>query len=234
VPEIEAVAARYDRVKLVLNDVNGGFIAAAMAGAAQARGDILIFLNNDSVMLPGWLEPLLETLTERPEVGVVGGMLLYPDGRLQEAGCSIFRDGSATKVGYGDYDPTLDYYAHPRPVDYVSGCLLATPRALFEELDGLDRAYGFGYYEDGDYAFRVRRAGRDVVYEPRSRIIHIEGATNGMDVTEGNKSFQAKNQAFFVDRWRSELDRRPERPEPLDLLASRELVIQGVADIRER
>ena len=146
---------------------------------------------------------------------------------MQEAGCSIFRDGSATKIGYGDSDPTLPYYAHPRSVDYVSGALMATPRALFDELGGLDEAYGFGYYEDGDYCFKARRAGRDVVYQPACHVVHVEGGTAGLDLGEGPKQYQVRNQALFVERWENELQRQPVRPEPLDLHASRDLVIRG-------
>lgn len=225
--DVDALVAAYPRVRLVRSATNGGYIAAASAGAAAATKDVLIFLNNDTVLLPGWIEPLLDTLRDRPEVGVVGGMLLYPDGRLQEAGCAIFRDGSATKIGYRESDPTLSYYAHPRPVDYVSGALLATPRALFEELGGLDRAFGFGYYEDGDYCFRARRAGREVIYQPGSVVVHVEGGTAGVDLSRGAKRFQATNQALFVDRWKDELERHHARPEPMDIHASRDLVIRG-------
>ncbi|MFV2064379.1 MAG: glycosyltransferase, partial [Chloroflexota bacterium] len=187
--DLDALVAAHGRARLVRNAENGGYIAAVSAGAAAATRDVLIFLNNDTILLPGWLEPLLETLRDRPDVGVVGGMLLYPDGRLQEAGCAIFCDGSATKIGYGDDDPSLPYYAHPRSVDYVSGALLATPRALFEELGGFEEAYGFGYYEDGDYCFKARASGRDVVYQPRSVVVHVEGGTAGMDLTKGAKRF---------------------------------------------
>ena len=224
---LDALVARYERVRLVRNETNGGYIAAVNAGAAAASNDVLVLLNNDTVLLPGWLEPLVETLRDRPDTGVVGGMLLYPDGRLQEAGCAIFRDGSATKIGFGDSDPTLPYYAHPRTVDYVSGALLATPRALFERLGGLDPAFGFGYYEDGDYCFRARREGLDVVYQPRSVVVHVEGGTAGTDLTKGAKRYQATNQALFVERWRAELERQPLRPEPLDIHASRDLSIRG-------
>ena len=65
-------------------------------------------------------------------------------------------------------------YSFLRETDYVSGALLTTPRILFESLGGLDPAYGFGFYEDTDYCFRVRQAGRRVLYQPESTIIHVE------------------------------------------------------------
>jgi GT2 family glycosyltransferase len=227
VPGLERLAEAYSRVKLVRSTSNGGYISAALAGAERASKEILVFLNNDTILLPAWLDRLLGTFRDHRHAGVVGGMLLYPDGRLQEAGCAIFRDGSATKVGYGDDDPTRSHYAHVRPVDYVSGALLATPRRLFEDLGGFDRAYGFGYYEDGDYCFRVRAAGHEVLYQPESVVVHVEGGTAGVDLTRGAKRFQAQNQALFIERWARELERQPVRPAPLDLYASRALVVHG-------
>src|SRR3546814_3108976 len=73
---------------------NSGFIAACNDGAAMARGEYLVFLNNDTVPQPGWLDALLRTFAEHPDAGLVGAQLLYPDGRLQEAGGVVFDDGS--------------------------------------------------------------------------------------------------------------------------------------------
>jgi GT2 family glycosyltransferase len=222
---VAALVAVHPGTRLVTSAVNGGYIAAVSAGVAAARNEVIITLNNDTLLLPGWLEPLLDTLAADPGVGIVGGRLIYPDGRLQEAGCVIFRDASATKVGYGDDDPERDFYQHPRPVDYVSGALLAIPRALLADLGGLDRAYGFGYYEDGDLCFRARAAGRRVLYQPASTIVHVEGGTAGLDVTRGAKAYQARNQRLFADRWASVLAHHPVRPANLDLRTSRLLAV---------
>jgi len=137
---------------------------------------------------------------------------VYPDGRLQEAGGLVFRDGSAAKFGYGDPDPDAPMYTFLRETDYVSGALLATPRELFQTLGGLDVAFGFGFYEDTDYCFRVRRAGRLVLYQPRSVIVHVEGATTGRDPSVGPKRSQVVNEALFRERWADVLRSRPHRP----------------------
>jgi GT2 family glycosyltransferase len=79
-------------------------------------------------------------------------------------------------------------------------------------LGGFDPVFGFGFYEDTDYCFRVRRAGRPVLYQPDCVIVHVEGATAGTDPSTGPKRFQAKNQALFCDRWADELRSRPHRP----------------------
>ena len=81
---------------------NGGFIAACNDGAALARGEYVVFLNNDTVPQPGWLDALLATFDEHPGTGLVGAQLVYPDGRLQEAGGIVFADGRAGN--YGRFD----------------------------------------------------------------------------------------------------------------------------------
>src|SRR5690606_31038475 len=113
------------------------------------------------------------TFDADPEVGLVGAQLLYPDGRLQEAGGVVFSDGSAWN--YGRFEsPSDPRYAYLRDVDYASGAALAIPRALFLQLGGFDTRYAPAYYEDTDLAFAVRGAGRRVVYQPAARVVHDE------------------------------------------------------------
>ena len=114
---------------------NGGFIAACNDGAALARGDYLVFLNNDTFPQPGWLEALLDTFGAWPEAGLVGAQLVYPDGRLQEAGGAVFDDGSAWN--YGRFDsPDDPRYASVRDADYCSGAAIMLPTSLFREVGG--------------------------------------------------------------------------------------------------
>ncbi len=211
-PALERLVATLPAGRLLVNDTNRGFLASANRGASTAKGDILVLLNNDTVTLPGWLDAIRSTFREHPDAGVVGGRLVYPDGRLQEAGGLIFADGTAAKLGYGDADPDAPMYTFLRDTDYVSGAFLATPRALFESLDGLDPAYGFGYYEDTDYCLRVRRSGRRVLYQPNSVVIHVEGGTAGVDTSVGPKRSQVQNQARFAARWSEVVSHRPARP----------------------
>ena len=81
------------RLKIVRNDANAGFLTSAMRGAGAATGEILLFLNNDTVPLRGWLPPLLRVFRDCPGAGAAGGKLIFPDGTLQEAGGMIFSDG---------------------------------------------------------------------------------------------------------------------------------------------
>ena len=201
---------------LLRNEVNSGFVASVNRAVEEASGEFVVLLNNDTIPLPGWLPPLLAPFRDRDDVGAVGGRLVYPDGRLQEAGGLVFRDGSAAKFGYGDPDPDFPLFTVPREVDYCSGCLLAFRRDFFLESGGFDPAYGFGFYEDTDFCFRARALGRVVLYEPESVIVHVEGASAGTDLTQGAKRFQALNAELFTERWGEALARQQERPVELD------------------
>jgi GT2 family glycosyltransferase len=217
---------RYARGRVLRNPKNSGFIASCNRAARAARGDVLVFLNNDTQPLPGWLTALLRTFDDQPDAGVVGGKLTFPDGRLQEAGSLVFRDGSAAHFGRGDRNPDHPLFNYVRQVDYCSGALLATPRRLFLELGGFDSHYLPAYYEDVDYCFRVRATGRRVYYQPAAKVTHHEGASCGTDLGRGVKRHQTLNRAKFRERWRVVLDRYPERPLREDLETWQRLAVR--------
>lgn len=195
-------------VRFHKNPQNLGFIGACNAGAAQARGRYLFFLNNDTAVQPNWLEPLLATYAEFDQVGLVGSKLIYPDGRLQEAGGIVFNDGSGWNYGRFDHpdDPRYDY---PREADYCSGAAILIEKSLFERFLGFDALYKPAYYEDTDLAFKVRAAGLRVIYQPASRVVHFEGITGGTDTSSGTKRFQVINQGKFLERWKEALALQP-------------------------
>ena len=193
-----------DGLRVHARVANGGFIAACNDGASLARGDVLVFLNNDTVPQPGWLDALLDTFDAHPDAGLVGAKLLYPDGRLQESGGVVFADGSGWNYGRFD-DPGDCRYSYLREADYVSGAAIAIPRPLFERLGGFDARYAPAYYEDTDLAFGVRAAGLRVLVQPASVVVHDEGTTSGTDVNTGPKAAQVRNQAVFAAKWREAL-----------------------------
>ena len=193
-------------VTVVRNEENRGFVDACNQGAARARGQYLIFLNNDTVVLPGWQRALVETVERDERVGAVGSLFLYPDDTIQEAGAIIWCDGAAHHCGWGHRaDDRRFNYA--REVDYCSGASLLIRKELFDRLGGFDARYAPAYYEDADLCMGVRALGYKVIYQPASRLIHYEGMTAGRDTGAGLKRFQLVNREKFVAKWREILAR---------------------------
>ena len=190
------------------NETNSGFIASCNRGAESARSKYLVFLNNDTLVTDGWLSALLDTFSQEPQAGVVGSKLIYPDGRLQEAGGIVWRDASGCNYGKFD-DRQKPEYNYLREVDYCSAAALMIPKALFQSVDGFDPRYTPAYYEDTDLAFKVRRAGYKVLYQPLSEVIHYEGATGGTDLSTGTKKHQTINRSTFAEKWTAELVTKP-------------------------
>ena len=190
------------------NETNSGFIASCNRGAEKARGNYLTFLNNDTLVRDGWLTALVDTFAEDPYAGIVGAKLIYPDGRLQEAGGVIWRDASGWNYGKFD-DPAKPEYNYLREVDYCSAAALMIPKSLFQSAGGFDPRYAPAYYEDTDLAFKVRQAGYKVLYQPLSEVIHYEGATGGTDPATGTKKHQDINRSTFAETWAAELVTKP-------------------------
>lgn len=192
-------------IKLLRNDKNKGFIDTCNFGAANARGEYLYFLNNDTEILNDTIDALMATFTNNADVGLVGSKLLYPDGTLQEAGGIIWKDGSGWN--YGRYqDRNRPEFEYMRSVDYCSGASIMITKKLFDELGGFDTRYRPAYYEDVDLAFKVRQKGLCVLYQPKSVVIHYEGISSGTNTSEGVKKYQLDNQIKFAAHWSRALE----------------------------
>jgi len=183
-----------------------GFLGNCNRAARLAQGDHLLFLNNDTQVQPGAISALLEVFRTHPDAGLVGAKLVYPDGRLQEAGGILWADGSAWNYGRGQ-DPTLAEFNYLRETDYCSGAAILVSRSLFEQLGGFDDRFAPAYCEDSDLAFSIRAAGRKVYYQPEAVVVHHEGASHGTDTSQGQKAYQVVNQRQFHEKWRETLER---------------------------
>lgn len=198
-------------LRLIRMPEQSGYVHACNAGAEQARGEFLVFLNNDTVVQNAWLPALINTFERFPDTGIAGAKLLYPNGRLQEAGGAIFRDGSVWNIGRFENsdDPRFN---HVSEVDYVSGAVLAIRSQVFRQHNGFDPHFAPGYFEDADLAMRVRQSGLKIRYQPFANVVHVEGATSGSRLDAGMKAFQTPNQLKFLQRWQMQIADFRSRP----------------------
>lgn len=215
-----AALARVEGLRLLRNGKNLGFVGSCNAGAGVARGEFLIFLNNDTQVTAGWSEELLDCFALHPRCGIAGSQLIYPDGRLQEAGAWVFSDASAWNIGRFEtrHNPAFRY---ARQVDYVSGASLAIRRETFTRIGGFDAHFAPGYYEDTDLAFATREQGLEVWYMPTSMLVHAEGISSGGAPESGMKRFQAINRVKFAEKWRHQLEAQPASGTPLAVVGVR-------------
>lgn len=204
--ETKNISKIIENVKVIHNKKNLKFVLNNNNAAKYAKGQYLIFLNNDTVVHANWLKPIVKLFENDEKVGIVGSKLVYPDGRLQEAGGIIWNDASGWNFGRLD-DPEKPEYNYVRETDYVSGASLMITRKLWDELNGFDEHFAPAYYEDTDIAFRAREAGFLVKYQPLSVITHFEGISNGKVLTEGLKKYQVNNAIKFNERWSERLQK---------------------------
>lgn len=204
-PQLERL--RFVRgIRLVLSGENRGFVRNCNYAATLAHGEFLLLLNNDTEVMPGAIDALAGLLRRRPDAGMAGARLLYPDGWQQEAGGIVWRDGSAWNYGRRD-DPRKPEYSYVREADYISGAAIMVRRSAWEQLGGFDEHFAPAYCEDSDLAFRLRAAGLKVLYQPEAMVIHHEGVSHGTDTASGVKAYQVANTAKLFARWRDVLRR---------------------------
>jgi len=190
--------------QLVMNRENLGFGTACNQGARLATADSIVFLNSDAFVEPGWLSPMLETLS-LPAAGAVSAQQRHPDGRLLEAGALLDPEGFG--VAYGNTHPTERYrFRFRRTVDYASGAVLAVRRRVFMEHGGFDPVFGLAYCEDADLSLRLRASGWSSYYEPRAVATHLQGTSSP---PEHIRVLLEQNTAILRERWHRVLAARP-------------------------
>ncbi len=213
---LRSLLDQVDGLVITENHENLGFVGNCNQASRLAKGDFIVFLNNDTVVADNWLEELVSLARGDRAIGMVGCMLLNADGSLQEAGNVMFKDGWGYPYGRGD-DPDKPEYGFVRHVDCVSGACFLVRRDVFEGVGRIDEAFAPAFFEEYDLAFAVAKAGYKVLYQPASRIWHYGSASYGPEVRDRQSSI---NHARFVDKWRDTLETR--RQGPAELFLARE------------
>lgn len=185
-------------VDIVRNEENVGFARANNQGARRARGEYLLFLNNDTEPCSGWLEHMVRLADSDETIGIVGSKLLYPQNEtVQHAGIEMM-DGMPDHIyrGVPSDDPRV---CSTRDLDMVTGACLLVRRTLFEALGGFDEAYLNGV-EDVDLCLQARAEGYRVVYCAESVVYHHEGTS------EGRFDHVRENLQRFFTKWQDQFD----------------------------
>ncbi len=202
-----------DRVRVL--DAPGPFNFSALnnRAAAAASGDLVLLLNNDIEMVePHWLDALVAQAM-RPEVGAVGAKLLYPDRRIQHAGVVMGLGGIGSHAFCGLKNGDDSYFRRAdlaQEIGAVTGACLLTRKAVYDRLGGLDADHLKVAFNDIDYCLKVRKAGLNVIYEPRALLIHHESASRGLDMMDAEKAARLDREAAVMKaRWGSWVEEDP-------------------------
>jgi O-antigen biosynthesis protein len=240
--ETAELLSRCDNIQIVKSPENLGYIKANNAAAKYARGEFLLLLNNDARIIEGTIEDSVKVFSNEHNVGAVGVRIKLATGKLQEAGCMIFRNG--TSNGYLRYKNPDDPRAMVmREVDYCSAIYLLLRRQKFIDLGGLDEIYSPAYYEETDLCMKLRAQGLRVIYTPSVTIEHFEF---GSQPSKAGRNAILERLPIFLSRWKNDLDTqgfggsryttnkdltsRRLVPSPRILLAARQLNLEHMSD----
>ncbi len=177
--------------------------------AASTNADLLLFMNNDMEMITPAFDLVVRGVLDRPDVGVVGALLLYDDGSIQHAGTAVGVGGTAAHVGVGHTPGDaegFDAHLATHGVAAVTGAFLGIRRTDFERVQGFDEAGLKVTFSDVDLCLKVRALGAHVIYTPAIRCFHYESATRGSDTGDPLRISRAEREsALLASRWRHEI-----------------------------
>lgn len=208
----QVIAENYPDLNLIVSKENLGFAQANNLAAEKAKGEFLLLLNPDTVVLGGAIQKLHSFARKRPGNRVYGGRTLYGDYSLNPTSCwkqptlwslfcyatgltSIFRRNILfDPESYGTWQR-----GRVREVDIVTGCFLMIEKKIWDQLGGFDPQF-FMYGEDADLCLRAIEAGAKPVITPEATIIHYGGASEPVRAAKMIRLFRAKEQ-LIIRHW---------------------------------
>lgn len=202
-------AEKDKRIRILKWEKPFNYAAINNFAARQAKGDLLLFLNNDmEVQKEDWLEQLVGDC-ERTSVGAAGGRLLYPDGRIQSAGIRVDKKNIAVNLfeGVSSADPGYFRRAMTRQnLSAVTGACLMVKRDLFESVGGFEEALAVDY-NDVDLCLKIREAGYLIVFDPKAELLHYESLSRREHDTPEKRERFATEKAYMEKRWGALLEK---------------------------
>ena len=211
-----------ERVRVVYWDKEFNYSAINNFGISHAKGEYILCLNNDiTVISPDWLEELLANC-QRPEVGIVGARLYYPDNTIQHAGIVLGMGGCAGSLFVG-LSRSRGGYLHKaalqQDLSAVTAACFMVKKEVFEKAGGFEEKLAVAF-NDVDFCLKVRHAGYLVVYNPYAELYHHESKTRGYENTEAKKRRFQEEIEYMRCHWMPDILRDPYYNENLSLKAS--------------
>ena len=197
----DMVRAEFPSVRVLQTGENLGFGRANNLALQDASGRAYCLLNSDAELLPGALLEALAVLHSNPKIGLVGGQLLWPDGRPQTSYgddptlLGVLREQTFTSAR-AVAPPFAPQTAAVKDVDQICGAFMLIRPEAWREMGGFDPHY-FMYNEDVDLNFRLRRAGWRVVFAPGVQVTHHLGASSSADWRKRARMVSAYNESRF-------------------------------------
>jgi len=203
---VELIKKDFPNVHLIENNTNRGFPAANNQGIEISRGNFILLLNSDVVVLPGSIDKMIKFMKEHSDVGAIGPKLLNSDGSFQISAwlfpnvitevirkiVNIF----ARNINFRNFMERL--YTREKKVDWVSGACLMIRREVVDKIGGLDENF-FLYFEDVDWCYRICKAGWKIYYFPLAMMIHFLGKSMNQNKTRSFLEYR-RSQLYFYKK----------------------------------
>lgn len=201
---LREVSKQHDNVAIIHNNQNLGFAIANNQALEVAIGEYICFLNNDTILLPNWLDEMYRVFKEKPSTGIVGARLLYPTDKysktyVQHAG--VFFNGlTPMHVGRNQLDTEVPNKGIESIIAVTGACMLVR-----KDLARFDEGYIRGYFEDIDLCLQAQQKGYIVYINHDARAIHYEGRSQIIRKKQNPSEFNKisdMNRMRFEDKWR--------------------------------
>lgn len=195
------IAEQYEPAQLICNEINAGYAGGNNVGIEAAGGDIMVLLNQDTAVQPGWLTAIAAAFDTDPDIGIVGCKSYFPNSRtIQHAGGIVNATDAFTQhIGHGEED--TNQFDELVDVEYVTGAAFAIHRRLIQRIGVLDEGFNPAFYEEIDYCFRARRAGFRVVYQPEAVLYHHETSSLSETSYARVAAFHRNRIRFVLRHW---------------------------------
>jgi len=196
----DIIKEKYPEVQLIVSEKNLGFAGGNNIAIKQTKGDYILLLNNDTEVKPDFLESLVELMESDKKIGIASSKILYfyEDNMIQYAGIAALNP--ITSRGESDGDKEIDngQYNEVKETYYPHGACMMIRKSVVEEIGLLYEGY-FLYYEEYDFADRVRQAGYKIYFQPNSCILHKESISTGKN-SPLKTYYLNRNRVLFLRR----------------------------------